>query len=185
MTSVLTKLHRLFSPEVAVLDLLPGEPGPPTYGLFDSFATIASSSRANAPANRARRSRAHVVDVEQPVLPFQKGLQHLPCAHHPVLRKLINAYPSPSESIRRGERCVRIQRIITGIENAQVEASFHFFTPVSEAYYNIKSGDVRRRNTAVHGGFAKVEVEAPRLRVPGAGFLPDTLYVAEPKRPFR
>ena len=34
------------------------------------------------------------------------------------------------------------------------------------------------------GSLVKVKVEASRLRVPGAGFLPDTLYVAEAKRPF-
>ena len=64
------------------------------------------------------------------------------------------------------------------------DAATGLFTLVSEAHYNIKSGDVRRWNTAVDGSLVKVEVEASRPRVPGAGFLPDTLYVAEAKRPF-
>ena len=99
--------------------------------------------------------------------------------------ELVNADPSSGESIKTGDRAVRIQRIIIGIETAQLEAPFHFFTLFSELHYNIKSGDLRRWNTGVHGNLVKVEIEASCFRVPGTGFLPDTLYVAETKRPFR
>jgi hypothetical protein len=59
--------------------------------------------------------------------------------------------------------------------------SSHLF---SERHGDIESGDLRRWNTTVHGSLFKVEVQAPRPRVPSAGFLPNTLYVAEAKRPF-
>jgi hypothetical protein len=97
---------------------------------------------------------------------------------------LINADPSPKESIRSNSRSIRIQGIVIGIESAQLEAPFHFVTPFSEPHEDIESGDLRRWNTTVHGSLSKVEVQAPRLRVPSAAFLPDTLYVAEAKRPF-
>jgi hypothetical protein len=97
---------------------------------------------------------------------------------------LIDADPSPKENIRSDGRSIRIQWIVIGTESAQLEAPFHFVAPFSEPDDNIESGDLRRWNTTVHGSLFKVEVEASRLGIPRAGFLPNTLYVAEAKRPF-
>ena len=97
---------------------------------------------------------------------------------------LIDADPSAEENISSDRRSIRIQWIVIGIKSAQLEASFHFFTPISEPHDDIESGDLRRRHTNVYGTRIKVEIEAPRLGVPSAGFLPNTLYVAEAKRPF-
>jgi hypothetical protein len=49
-----------------------------------------------------------------------------------LLDRLINADPSPKEDIRSDGRSIRIQGIVIGIESAQLEAPFHFFTPFSE-----------------------------------------------------
>ena len=97
---------------------------------------------------------------------------------------LINPDPSPKECISSDRRSIRIQGIVIGIESAQLEAPFHFVTPFSEPDDDIESGDLRRWNTTLHGSLSKVEVQAPRFGVPSAAFLPNTLYVAEAKRPF-
>jgi hypothetical protein len=93
--------------------------------------------------------------------------------------KLINADSSPKESIRSDGGSIRIQRILIGIESAQLEAPSHPFTTFSEPHDDIESGDLRRWNTADHGSLVEIEIEASRLGVPSASFLPNTLYVAE------
>lgn len=59
---------------------------------------------------------------------------------------------------------MRVQRILIGTECSQLEPALHFLTLWSGLHCDIESGDLRWQHTAVHGSFAKVEVEAPQIR---------------------